>query len=542
MDDDFYDAWDYYPDSRDLTRRGLGLRVEVRGFQWTNPQAQNVIFWHYDITNEGTTEYNENIIFGLYFDSGVGGSALSCDGIFESDDDNAFYDKSFGLNLVYTWDKFGHGRDLSGNCGHTGYLGYAYLETPGKPLDRIDNDDDGITDEKRDGGPGTLLTSQPEIESYVIANYDEAKFNAYFTDFKSRPAYRASRWWTGDEDLDWLAELHDTGADGVFGTNDRGEGDGMPTDGEPNFDRTDLHESDQIGLTGFKMNRIRAGQGNSNPEVDNVVFFAGTQNWPRLLYEQFTNPVPSARFDQALALNYNIGFLFASGTFTLPVGKTERFSLALAYGADLTELRETVTVVQKIYNANYQFATPPTAPTVTAETGDGYVRLSWDDLAERGSDPITLENDFEGYRIYRATDPEFRDTKVITTGRGTGPLGNGRPLAQFDLINNKKGYSPQLVDGVAYYLGNDSGISHTFTDTTGTNGQLYYYAVCLRSRLGLARLLSLGKFHCGFAHPARRHDIAAERRLRAAQPESARLCSRQRFLGASHRRPRYRLG
>jgi hypothetical protein len=483
MDDDFYDAWDFFPDSRDPTRRGLGLRVEVRGFQWANPQAQNVIFWHYDITNEGTTDYNENIIFGLYFDSGVGGSALSCDGVFESDDDNAFYDRSFNtktqnLNLVYTWDKFGHGRDLSGNCGLTGYLGYAYLETPGKPGDGIDNDNDGIIDEKRDGGPGLLLTSQPEIEAYVRSRYDVDKFNAVFNDFKSRPAYRASRWWTGDEDLDWIAELHDTGADGVFETNDTGEGDGVPTNGEPNFDRTDLHESDQIGLTGFKFNRIRAGAGNPSTEVDNIVFYAGTQNWPRLLYEKFTDPVFSARFDTALALNYNIGFVFASGPFTLPAGKTERFSLALAYGADLTELRETVKTVQKIYNANYQFATPPEAPTVTAETGDGYVRLSWDDLAERGSDPVTLENDFEGYRIYRATDPEFRDVRVITTGRGTGPIGNGKPLAQFDLVNGKKGFSRQVVEGVAYYLGNDTGIAHTFTDTTVTNGQLYYYAVC----------------------------------------------------------------
>jgi hypothetical protein len=480
MDDDFYDAWDFYPDSRDPTRRGLGLRVEVRGFQWANPQSQNVIFWHYDITNEGTTDYNENIIFGLYFDSGVGGSALSCDGIYESDDDNAFYDKSFGLNLTYTWDKYGHGAALGNNCYTSGYLGYAYLETPGKPNDRIDNDDDGIIDEKRDGGPGLPLRSQTEIENYLRANYNVEKFNQVYTDFKSRPAYRANEWWTGDEDLDWVKELHDTGADGVFGTNDTGEGDGMPTNGEPNFDRTDLNESDQIGLTGFKMNRIRSLAGE---ETDNIVFYAAsTKNWPRLLYEQFTNPVPSSRFDQAVALNYNIGFLFASGPFTLPAGKTERFSLALAYGADLTELRETVSVVQKIYNANYQFATPPAAPTVTAETGDGYVRLSWDDLAERGSDPVTLENDFEGYRIYRATDPEFRDPRVITTGRGTGPLGNGRPIAQFDLINEKKGFSRQVVEGVAYYLGNDSGIAHTFTDTSVTNGQLYYYAVCAYDR------------------------------------------------------------
>ena len=128
--------WAYHPDANDPTRGGLGLRIEVRGFQWANPQAGNVIFWHYDITNESTTAYNDSIFFGLYMDSGVGGSAVSCDGVAESDDDNATFDRSLGLNLVYTFDKNGHGRDLSGNCGRTGYLGYAYLETPGNPFDR----------------------------------------------------------------------------------------------------------------------------------------------------------------------------------------------------------------------------------------------------------------------------------------------------------------------------------------------------------------------------------------------------------------------
>ena len=61
MDDDFYDALRpfWYADNRDTTRGGLGLRIGVRGFQWSNPQAGNVIFWHYDITNEGTTNYND---------------------------------------------------------------------------------------------------------------------------------------------------------------------------------------------------------------------------------------------------------------------------------------------------------------------------------------------------------------------------------------------------------------------------------------------------------------------------------------------------
>ena len=481
MDDQYYDAWDFRPDNRDSTRYGLGLRVEVRGFQWANPQAGNVIFWHYDITNEGTTDYNDNIIFGLYMDSGVGGSALSCDNIYESDDDNAYFNRRFGdqvINLVYTWDNGGHGRDLSGNCAKTGYLGYAYLETPGNSTDAIDNDEDGIIDERRDGGPGEKIVGRDAIRAEVVRRYNLARFVATFGPLEKRPAYQVGVWWTGDEDLDWNAEFNDTGADGVFDTGDTGERDGIPTNGEPNFDRTDQHESDQIGLTGFRFNRIKPGQGNPSTVIDDIVFYDNpARPGPKQLYERFTSPDSAIRFDAPLASNYNIGFLFASGPFRLPAGKTERFSLALAYGGDLDELRRTVQTVQLIYNANYQFAEPPPMPTVTADAGDGFVRLSWDDIAERGRDPVTGENDFEGYRIYRATDPDFRDPRIIMTGTGSNLFGNGRPIAQFDLVDGRRGYSERVEEGVAYYLGADTGIKHTWTDSTVTNGQLYYYAV-----------------------------------------------------------------
>ena len=241
MDDDYYDKWDFYPDpGRDTTRRGLGLRVEVRGFQWANPQAANVIFWHYDIVNEGSTDYDDNIIFGLYMDSGVGGSTYSCDGIAESDDDNAYFDRSLGLNLVYTWDKFGHGTALSGNCVATGYLGYAYLETPGNATDNLDNDNDGITDELRAGGPGIPIIGQDQILAYVSANYNLERFEITYGPVIEKPAYITGFWWTGDEDMDWTADGQDLGVDGVPDTGDEGEGDGIPAPGEPNFDGTDL--------------------------------------------------------------------------------------------------------------------------------------------------------------------------------------------------------------------------------------------------------------------------------------------------------------
>lgn len=474
-DDNFYDAWDFYPDYRDNTRRGLGLRVEQRGFQWSNPQSGYVIFFHYDITNESTTNYDDNIIFGLYMDSGVGGSAVGKDGIPESDDDNAYFSKEIGLNLVYTWDNYGNGFQ-----GPTGYLGYSYLETPGNEYDNKDNDDDGIIDESRVSGPGILIQGQDNIRNYVQANYDLTKFEQYYGKLETRPAFKTGYWWTGDEDMDWVAEFHDTGEDGVFETNDPGEGDGIPTKGETNFDKTDIDESDQIGLTGFKMNRIRPGYGNPSQEVDQIVFFDDGRNWPMRLYNIFTNP--DSAFDRPLVLNYNIGFLFASGPFKLKAGKTERFSLALGFGKDLRELKTTTKVVQQIYKANYQFAVPPPMPTVHAYAGDGYVTLTWDDAAERAFDPITYTNDFEGYKIYRSTDPAFLDPQIILTATGSSPIGNGRPIAQFDLINDIEGFSKTTVEGVAYFLGSNTGLTHSWTDTTVKNGQRYFYAVCAYDR------------------------------------------------------------
>ena len=487
MDDNYYDAFAFFPDARDRTRRGLGLRVEVRGFQWANPQAQDVIFWHYDIVNESTTQYDD-IIFGLYMDSGVGGSGISCDGVAESDDDNARFVRSVDgrdIDLVYTWDEGGRGVSLRSNCEDTGYLGYAYLETPGDATDGIDNDDDGITDERRDSGPGDRVEGQEAIRAAVLARYDITQFEAEYGPLEERPAFLAGVWWTGDEDLDWTAEFSDTGADGVYaddrtfggGSPDNGENDGQPTAGEPNFDQTDITESDQIGLTGFKLNRIR-GAG----ETDGIVFFTNEQEWPRRLYEQFSSPNPNIAFDPTIVNNYNIGFLFASGPFTLEIGRRERFSLALAYGSDLNDLQDNVEVVQSIYDANYRFATPPPQPTVRAFTDNGRVTLTWDNRAERAIDPVTNRNDFEGYKIYRSTDANFLDPQVILDAQGTGPIGNGRPMAVFDLDNGVRGYSDLAVSGIQYFLGDDTGITHTFTDTDVVDGQTYYYAVTAYDR------------------------------------------------------------
>jgi hypothetical protein len=378
LDDQAYDAWPLFvPDQNDPGRRGLALRIDVRSLQWSETPVSDVIFWHYDITNEGTTDYNDNLIFGVYMDPGVGGTSLSCDGTFESDDDNAYCDTSSGLNLAYAWDLFGHGVDLSGPCSSTGYLGCSFLQTAGDPFDGLDNDLDGITDERQDGGPGTRITGQGAIRDFVVAHYDTLRFRARYGPLENRPAYKANSWWTGDEDMDWTT-AQDVGADGLPGTQDVGEGDQVPTSGEPEFDRMDPHEADQLGVTGFKLNRIRPGVGNPDPTVDNIVFYTDASNWPQRLWDQFTAPNPADRFDPVLTGPWNIGFLLASGPFRLAAGQTTRFSLALAYAPDFASLRQTVQVAQSVHESNYQ--TLPVAVEVenlSAQSSDRGIIVTW---------------------------------------------------------------------------------------------------------------------------------------------------------------------
>ena len=76
---------------------------------------------------------------------------------------------------------------------------------------------------------------------------------------------------------------------------------------------------------------------------------------------------------------------------------------------------------------NYRFYRPPERPRVRAVAGDRRVVLYWDTRAERSFDPLFGRNpldandpgyDFEGYVIYRSTDPSFKDVELVTDGRG----------------------------------------------------------------------------------------------------------------------------
>jgi len=373
----------------------------------------------------------------------------------------------------------------------------AFLESPGISNDGIDNDDDGLTDERRDNLADHLVGPTEGI-------IDLQKFMDHYG-YKSVDQLREH--WDADEDQDWIdgidangngryADLvngkwvlepgetagNDVGLDGV------GPGDlnytGPDADGtecnhkpdlligvnsEPNFGLNDISESDMLGLTAF----------NFIP-------------WP-------FNNAPAPKFDKELyqlvgvpglvefhGLPADYAPVFGSGPFRLNRGTTERVSCAImgAY-EDVPSLNagnapylllEKKKIVQMIYESDYRFAKPPEMSTLKATSYDGKVVLSWDNRAETLTREPLLggENDFEGYKLYKSTDRFFADAERVTDAFGN-PAGKV-PIFQCDLKNEYYGYANYgLVQGHAFFLGNNTGIEHYYVDNDVQNGRTYYY-------------------------------------------------------------------
>ncbi|MBU0529868.1 hypothetical protein KKF86_08975, partial [bacterium] len=367
------------------------------------------------------------------------------------------------------------GKTLSIHPGVTKLVeGNIILNTQGDRIvnpnayDGIDNDLDGLIDENY-----YLHYRQRRIDQNGKVLFDILNPRAYI-DYINNPNIDNTmideRRDDGiDNDNDWDIDFDDLGADGISDTYDYGEGDGVPTPGEPNFDQTDVDESDQIGLTSFDYFE----PSNQYPWKDDEAL------WDKLRPGFFDTP---GNISDGKPTGGSDGdFIYGSGYFPLQAGQTERLSLALVYGEDLDDLINNKRTVQNIYNNNYRFPPPPRKPTLNAVAGDGKITLYWDRIAEEHPDPITKQFDFQGYKLYRATDSNFNDVRNVTNAHG---LVEGYiPIMQWDKEDGINGYFYpsnelfQQTKGYSYYLGNDGGLIHSFVDEDVVNGRTYYYAL-----------------------------------------------------------------
>ncbi len=477
----------YHPSPQsDSTMGGFGLQMQVRLFQWANVLAEDTMFLIYRISNKG--DYTQNrLLFAQIVDYGLGN---------EEDDDNATFNDL--LDVVYGWDSDGLGDPTSGGGEYKlGYTGFAFLESP-SDQENGDNDQDGITDESRFDESFQLFTTIEDIQSYAASEYNLTDFEVFYGEpVEDRPAAKALRWYTSDENLDWVGyddankngvwddgELlnNDVGKDGLgpFDLNypgpDEGQGDGMPNNGEPNYNELDVDESDQIGLTGFDLDTRPVYESGDNLRDDTWLF-------AKIEEHLFSNPDYVA---PGTVANDEPFILFVSGEVVLsstndPSGKsTDFFSTAWIFGEDEEDFFKNRRTVQNIYNADYNFAQPPIIPTLTAVGGNEQVILSWDTLSVGSFDRFLQEFDFEGYKIYKSTNNIFTDARSITDVNGTPTF--YKPIAQFDLDNGILGNRTVFNGESVYNLGSDTGLKFFYVDNDVINGKTYYYSIVAYDR------------------------------------------------------------
>ncbi len=107
----------------------------------------------------------------------------------------------------------------------------------------------------------------------------------------------------------------------------------------------------------------------------------------------------------------------------------------------------TIVFMISLGQAQYLEPVSPTNPDVDAVPGDGFVKVYWNAKPESDIDSVLQKlypdvpakwNNFEGYKIYRATDYEFEEVHSITDGLGHKLY--YKPLVVFDKFNKIEGY------------------------------------------------------------------------------------------------------
>ena len=312
MDDRNNKEFEYYPFPDDSSRKGLGIEVKTRIVQYASGLYEDIIFAVYEISNVSEKDLDK-VLVGFWGDPHIGGAS-------DWRDDWSLYDKASNISMA--WDDDGVSLDNPEIV--PGYFGLFFVQTPGNPFDGIDNDNDGMT--------------------------DESPFNGI------------------DDDGDWNIDLDDLGEDGLPGTGDAGEGDGLPTVGEPNFELLDVDEIDMIGTTSFRQ-----------PLFSSLRISDDEKIW-----SDYLQP---GKYDST-SLPGDYLFLPGCGYFKLPAQTTIHVGVAFVFGDDKADLILNSKRAKKLYNSRLGGLTSDVSYVLTtvdsASVFVGEIPMTWnsEDLPE----------------------------------------------------------------------------------------------------------------------------------------------------------------
>jgi hypothetical protein len=168
---------------------------------------------------------------------------------------------------------------------------------------------------------------------------------------------------------------------------------------------------------------------NSDPSSD--------QEWfSRLSDLTFLDPPPSP---------HDYRFFQKLGPFKINPGDSIRVTFAFGLGEGLEGLRTNMAWAKTLFDRDWVGPAAPPSPAYTLVPGDRQVTITWDDVSESARDPLTGEEDFEGYRLWRKTS-----------------VGNWALLMDCDKIDS---------------IGQNTGLVHSYVDYDVVNNFQYVYAI-----------------------------------------------------------------
>ena len=299
-----------------------------------------------------------------------------------------------------------------------------------------------------------------------------------------------------DNNLNWNIKYDDVGIDGLddgaFGAHD-----GLPTSGydtnfhdtglpgEPHIDKTDVKESDQIGLTNFSYFTPSSG----------IIMGDKESLWQRLIPGYFDVPLsivggrPQSGEDGDFRLRVRVFSPSAENDRTVLARACLRRRHSRKRKPRRRPRRPAETQGDCSEDLRRELPVPAAPRQADADRGAGGSQshaLLGQEIRKPRSIPVLLTKNFEGYRLYKSTDPNFSDIFTITDGSGS-PQGY-KWMQEWDLrtvspaTSRPRRAAYQDASGFTYFLGNDNGLVHSFVDSTRRQRAAVLLCACAYSK------------------------------------------------------------